>query len=66
MELVNLEMEIKLKLKLGRYNTLVRTRNSEICTVPEYLAISCSPLGRLTVMGEIYLHSLYKSREDAM
>ena len=66
MELVNLEMEIKLKLKLGRYNTLVRTRNSKICTVLEYLAISCSPLGRLTVMGEICLHSLYKSREDAI
>ena len=66
MELVNLEMEIKLKLKLGRYITSVRTRNSEMCTFPKYLAISCSPLGRLTVMGEIYLHSLYKSREDAM
>jgi len=31
MELINLEIEIKLNLKFGRYNTLVKTRNSKRC-----------------------------------
>jgi len=52
-----LEIKIKFNLKFDRYNTYVKIRNFEMCMIPHW---------GLSMMGEICLYSIYKSREYAI
>jgi hypothetical protein len=48
-----LEMEMRLKLKVGQYKTLVRYNEEEKETLPAYVTKTEDLLGKLTLVGLI-------------
>ena len=52
----NFDIEIKLKLKDGKYNTSSKCKNSINLTVLKCVTMTCWPVGRQTTMGFISLY----------